>query len=408
MKSDQLFTYLFVLLLPSVLISFAANSVIFVMLMLLTIWRGQLNFGLVFFRKYLWFSSFMGSVLIAVLIDLHCHHFDTRQLTKRMAFVLIPFIMFVSEKDQQRFALKVLVYFMSVLSFLLLTIGLIRSWLNRGEILYGNWDSDTTEAFYTNDMLLNWGELSYKRIFLFLDMHPSYYALFSVVIVMILLITPIMKISKWQKALLLLLHTLMILLVSSKAGILSLLLVTGIGFFDRNNMKRSFAGLLMLMLIITVALSIPSTKLRINKTFVELMDKSGARDRSSSVGRWPLWHTLSEFSTKELVTGMGINHSRQKVYRLTGRDENMHNQFLQALVSSGVTGLAFLIVFLVLPLFYNRSSFTVTFLIVLSLNLLLENMLDRIWGIMLVSFFYSLFVFGKPEILTVNNTRTSP
>ncbi len=399
MKPESVFKYLFVLLLPSVLISFAANSVFFVLLSLIAFSQLKSNYSQVFFRKLIWFSTFIISILLALILDVYNQHgFETRHLIKRLAFVLMPFIVFYSKKNHQILALKVLVYFMSALSFLLIIIGLIRSWLNKGKIVYGNWDSETTEAFYANDMLLNWGELSYKRIFLFLDMHPTYYAFFSAVVLLIILFTPYIKLRKWQGFTLVLLHTSMILLISSKAGIISLLLITGIEFFKAKNPKHMILGVLVLSLIIITALSIPSTQLRIERAYQSVVLKDTSATKSSSLGRLELWNSINDFSTKELIIGSGIQTSRAKVKELTGKDKNMHNQFLQAIVSSGIIGLLLLICFLALPYSHSKNLFTYSFIALLFLNLFLENMLDRVWGIMLVSFFYSLFIFGDKSL----------
>ncbi len=400
MKPETVFNYLFILLLPSVLISFAANSIIFVLLcVIVALSQLRSSYSNAFFKKYGWFSTFFISIFIAFLLDIFNQHgFNTRLLTKRLAFVLLPFIVFYSKKSHQTLALKMLVYFMSILSSLFIVIGLIRSWLNKGKIVYGNWDSETTEAFYTNDMLLNWGELSYKRIFLFLDIHPTYYAFFSAVVILIILFTPFIKLGKWQRWALVFLHSLMILLISSKAGIISLFLIMGIEFFKAKNPKQMILGLSVLSLITITALSIPSTQLRIKRAYQSVVLKDASVKKSSSAGRLQLWNSLNDFSTAELISGSGIKTSRTKVKELTGQDKNMHNQFLQALVSSGVMGLILLICFLALPSFYHKNIFIYSFIAILAVNLFLENMLDRVSGIMIVAFFYSLFIFGDESL----------
>lgn len=399
MKPEIVFKYLFVLLLPSVLISFGANSIILVLLSIIAFSQPASSYSKIFFKKYLWFSAFILSILLALLLDLFNQHgFDTRHVIKRLAFLILPFIVLYSTKNHQILALKVLVYFMSILSSLLIIIGLIRAWLNKGDIVYGNWDSDTTEAFYANDMLLNWGELSYKRIFLFLDMHPTYYAFFSAVVILIILFTPFIALRKWQRLTLVLVHSFMILLISSKAGIISLLLITGIEFFRVKKPKRMLFGLFVLSLITITALSIPSTQLRIKRAYQSVVLKETSVKQSSSAGRLQLWNSLNDFSITELIIGSGIQTSRAKVKELTGQDKNMHNQFLQALVSSGIIGLALLVCFLALPYFYSKHIFTYSFIALLLINLFLENILDRVWGIMIVSFFYSLFIFGDQSL----------
>ncbi len=405
MKPVIIFKYLFILILPSVLVSFAANSIIFIMAALIAISQLKINYPPNFLKKYLWFSTFIFSILLALILDLYNQHeFDSRQLTKRLAFILMPMLICYSSKTHQRLALKALVYFLSLLSSTLIFIGLIRSWLHKGDIVYGNWDSETTEKFYANEMFLNWGELSYKRIFLFLDLHPSYYAFFSAVVILILLFTSIIKIQKWQRLGLIILHSAMILLVSSKAGILTLLLITGIEFVYRKNPKQMFLGLCIFFLIIISALSIPSTRLRFDNAYKTLTQKDDVQQNKDQ-GRLLLWNSLNEFSAKELFTGVGIQTSREKIKNLTGEDKNMHNQFLQSLVNAGILGLVLFLSFMLLPVFFSKHLFTYAFIAVLFINLLLENMMDRVWGIMIISFFYALFVFGDQSFVPVKNNR---
>ena len=399
MKLKEFFPYLLAGLLPSVLISFALNSIVFGLLSALAFFLIKTNYPDYFKKRYLLFSTFIISILIGLLLDLlHNNGFEIRQITKRLAFILIPVIIIYSNKEQQIFALKVKVYFMSFLSSVLLLVGIFRSWLNRGLISYGNWDSATTEQFYAENMLLNWGELSYKRIFLFLDLHPSYYAFFSVVTIMIILFTPHIKLTKRQRLALLLLHSLFIILISAKAGIVSLLILMCIEFFRLKNPKKILLGILTISSIIILSLSIPSTQLRLKQLYNSGISQDKTISRSSATERLLIWNSLNEFSLKELSIGTGIETSRIKVNLITGLDKNMHNQFLQSLIGSGLIGLFLLITFLLLPLNYSRNIFTASFISLLFLNLGLENMLDRIWGIMLISFFYGLFIFGDKTL----------
>jgi len=411
MKLKEFFPYLLAGLLPSVLISFALNSIVFGLLSALAFFSIKTNYPDYFKKRYLLFSTFIFSILIGLLLDLlHNNGFEIRQITKRLAFILIPVIITYSNKEQQIFALKVKVYFMSFLSSVLLLVGIFRSWLNRGLISYGNWDSATTELFYAENMLLNWGELSYKRIFLFLDLHPSYYAFFSVVTIMIILFTPHIKLTKRQRFALLLLHSLFIILISAKAGIMSLLILMCIEFFRLKNPKKILLGIVTISSIIFLSLSIPSTQLRLKQLYNSGISKDKTISRSSATERLLIWNSLNEFSLKELSIGTGIETSRVKVNLITGLDKNMHNQFLQSLIGSGLIGLFLLITFLLLPLNYSRNIFTASFISLLFLNLGLENMMDRIWGIMLISFFYGLFIFGDKTLFlekSVNLPHTS-
>lgn len=399
MKLKELFTYLLAGLLPSVLISFALNSIIFGLLSALAFLLIKNNYPDYFKKRYLLFSTFIGSIVIGLLLDLFYNSgFELRQITKRLAFILIPVIVVCSNKRQQIFALKVKVYFMSILSATLLLVGIIKSWLNRGMITYGNWDSETTEQFYSENMLLNWGELSYKRIFLFLDIHPSYYAFFSTVTLMIILFTPHIKINKWLQLTLVLLHSLCIILISSKAGIASLLILACIALFRHRNPRKMILGTLVFSSIIILSFNIPSTQLRLKQLYDSVILEGKTVSPNSDLERLYLWKSLNEFSFKELCVGIGIKTSKIKVNLITGLNKNIHNQFLQALISAGLLGLYLLISFVLLPLRYSKNIFTYSFVIVLIFNLGFENMLDRISGIMLVSLFYGLFIFGDKTL----------
>jgi O-antigen ligase len=289
------------------------------------------------------------------------------------------------------------------MSSALILFGFIRSLLNRDKILYGNWDSKTTEAFYEHDMLINWGELSYKRLFFNLDMHPSYYALFSTIAILILLFTHFIDIEKPFKRALVLLHTVMIILVSSKAGLASLFVIFILAFFFDKEMKHRLILASVLIIIVISSLSIPSTQLRLQRAYQSIRSNNTEILDSSSAERIILWKSLGQYSVSELLLGTGIQTSRSKTLLYTGIDKNLHNQFLQSLVSSGFIGLLLLIYFLMLPLFYSRGMFIHVFILVVVLNLTLENMFDRVWGVVFVSFFYALFVFGK-----LNFSRKKP
>lgn len=74
-----------------------------------------------------------------------------------------------------------------------------------------------------------------------------------------------------------------------------------------------------------------------------------------------------------------------------------HNQYLTFMISFGVPGFLICVFALVAPLFLARrqhSFLAVTFLILTLLSMLSMDTLDRAFGAGLVTFFYSLFLFG--------------
>ena len=225
-------------------------------------------------------------------------------------------------------------------------------------------------------------------------MHPSYYALFSCIAIILLLFTGIIDIKKKWKRALLILHVLMIILVSSKAGLISLFLILTVAFFSVKQIKQKLIAASVVTVVIVIIMSIPSTQLRIKKSFDSIALNNVELKTNNSDDRIILWKSLGYFSAKQLILGHGYHASVSKIHLHTGIDKNLHNQFLQTLVSSGILGLSLLIIFLLAPLRYDQSLFTKVFFGLIALNLLFENMLDRIWGIIFISFFYALFIFG--------------
>ena len=154
------------------------------------------------------------------------------------------------------------------------------------------------------------------------------------------------------------LHSAMILLISSKAGIISLFIITGGLFFRQKSFRNIALGILAMILLGLISINIPSTRLRIEKVYNEIASPSIIKDKGNNRGRLILWNTIGDYSKLELLTGIGTNTARNRVMELTGEDKNMHNQFLQALVSSGILGLILLICFISLPFVYSRHFFS--------------------------------------------------
>ena len=406
MNIKNIFNYLFVIIVPSVIFSFAANSIILVLCTLISIWLLRKNPPGNIWKKYFLFNTFTLVIVIGILIDLFNQNaLDFNQITKRLSFVLMPIIFCVSTKRFQHLALKTYVYFLTLLSSILLIAGLIRSVVNKNKIIYGNWDSETTERFYQTEMFINWGELTYKRLFFFFDMHPSYYALFSIIAIIILIFTPSIKLKKNIKWTFILIHALMIVLLSSKTGIISLFFIFFAYIFIGNSKKNMLIGVSVLLLLSLVILKTPSTEIRLKTAYNALRSGDHPMNKNSTSERLILWKTIADLSAKELILGIGNTGGRDKIISTTNIDKNMHNQFLQSLLNAGFIGLLLVTVFVFLPLYFKRNIFTVSLVSIVFLNLLFENMLDRIWGITVISFFYAFILFGSEEILNFNSAE---
>lgn len=400
MSIKNIFKYLFVLIVPSVIVSFAANSFILVLTSVISIWLLRRSPPRDVLNKYLVFNACTISVLIGFFVDLlNENTLDFNQFIKRLSFVLMPIIFCAASRQIQNLALKTYVFFLTILSSVLLVAGFIRGVLNKNQIIYGNWDSETTERFYESEMLINWGELSYKRLFFFFDMHPSYYALFSIIAVMVLVFTQTIRLKKSIKWTLVLIHVLMIVLASSKTGVISLFILVLAYLSMAKSKKHVLISVSALFILVLIIAKVPSTEIRIKRAYKSMTSDDGLMNKNSSSERLILWKSLSDLSYKELFLGVGNVGGKNILLQNTGIDKNMHNQFLQNLLNSGIFGFFLLILFVISPLFFKRNVFTVSLISIVFLNLLFENMLDRVWGITAISFFYAFIIFGSSEML---------
>jgi hypothetical protein len=406
MNIKSVFNYLFVLIVPSVIFSFAANSIILVLCTLISIWFLKKNPPQNIWKKYLLFNAFTLVIVIGLLIDLISQNtLDFNQISKRLSFVLIPVVFSVASKQTQNLALKTYVFFLTLLSSVLLIAGLVRSVINKDQIIYGNWDSETTERFYQNEMFINWGELSYKRLFFFFDMHPSYYALFSIIAIIILIFTQTIKLKKLLKWSFILIHMIMIIFLSSKTGIISLFIVLLAYLFIGQSNKNRLIGASVVLLLALIIVKTPSTEIRLKSAYKSLKSDGNLLNMSSTSERLALWNSLADLSLKELVVGVGNTGGRDRIVTNTGIDKNMHNQFLQSLLNAGFIGFSLITIFVFLPLFFKRNIFTISLVLIVFVNLLFENMLDRIWGITAISFFYAFIIFGSAEMLNFKSAK---
>ncbi|MGB5320957.1 O-antigen ligase family protein [Lutimonas sp.] len=373
---------------------------------LISIWFLKKNPPQNIWKKYLLFNAFTLVIVIGLLIDLISQNtLDFNQISKRLSFVLIPVVFSVASKQTQNLALKTYVFFLTLLSSVLLIAGLVRSVINKDQIIYGNWDSETTERFYQNEMFINWGELSYKRLFFFFDMHPSYYALFSIIAIIILIFTQTIKLKKLLKWSFILIHMIMIIFLSSKTGIISLFIVLLAYLFIGQSNKNRLIGASVVLLLALIIVKTPSTEIRLKSAYKSLKSDGNLLNMSSTSERLALWNSLADLSLKELVVGVGNTGGRDRIVTNTGIDKNMHNQFLQSLLNAGFIGFSLITIFVFLPLFFKRNIFTISLVLIVFVNLLFENMLDRIWGITAISFFYAFIIFGSAEMLNFKSAK---
>jgi O-antigen ligase len=204
-----------------------------------------------------------------------------------------------------------------------------------------------------------------------------------------------------------------IFLLSSKAGIfsllfLSLMIILYLLFINKQISK----GLLFLCLVMITFYAgfrfLPTTAGRFKKTESVLSEQkiTSPENMESNSERLDVWKAGIEVIRKHPVFGVGtgdvkdallseyLKENKLFVYNMR---LNALNQFFQTYIALGILGALLLIFMLVLPgwLAIRRIHFIYfSFLAVFTLNILVESMLEVQAGVVYYAFFNSLFFFG--------------
>jgi O-antigen ligase len=208
----------------------------------------------------------------------------------------------------------------------------------------------------------------------------------------------------------------MVALLSSKAAILScftLLILALVRNFTKNKNGRStpFVAAVTVLLIFSVLFN-PISKSRINSAITKSVvstsdlenDKILATKRSSTQARVLIWGLALEMILNS-PSGEGVGDSKACLMSMYERDEqyymlskrfNVHNQFLETAISSGLISLIFMItmfVFLSIKALRNRDILMLSVMLIITLNLLTESMFERQSGAVFISLFLGLLIF---------------
>ncbi len=214
----------------------------------------------------------------------------------------------------------------------------------------------------------------------------------------------------------LLFHTLIIyfsifiLMLSSKAGILSLVIIilsyVGVLLYKKQYLK-GVAILVVLGLAIWGMFSLFSvTSSRISdaqQTISNQTVEKGATDSTSE--RILIWQSAVSIIRENILFGVGTGDADDallktyKTNQYSGALENRlnaHNQYLQTFIAIGIIGFFVLIGLLFIPLYEalkRRNILYLLILFIITFNLLFESMFERQAGVVFYAFFNGLFFF---------------
>ena len=235
------------------------------------------------------------------------------------------------------------------------------------------------------------------KILNFIQGHPTYYSLFILLSIMvILMIMP----TGYIQLIYLIINVGTLTLLGSKAAILTFFgLLFILLYYNRQSNKK--LGLLRILLVIGIlfVLLISNTFQRFTQSF-NAVQKSDNTVYLSTDKRMEMWKSVVELPLQNLLVGNGNTNGYALIANKTSLYLNTHNQYLEAILCSGILGLLLLLYFLIGLFLVDSSSrknkLLIMFVFIISFNLIFENILNRQWGIVFIAFFLPyIYKLGK-------------
>ena len=260
--------------------------------------------------------------------------------------------------------------------------------------------------------------------------HPSYFATyltFAIAIIADFVFLNYNKMTLQARAGLMILALFfftVVFLLSSKAGIGSLIIITVLYILFVMFMKKMIQLGIWLIIISVLCFYaafnlFPYALMRINKANIinNLNESSILRDTSSTAERLVIWKTSWEIMKQNFIFGVGtgdVKDALLKKYKeknLQGLYEhklNTHNQYLQTYIALGIIGFLTLLAMLILPAIWaicKGNYLYFVFLLIFSVNIIVESMLEIQAGVIFFAFFNSFFFWtGNGWLKSSNNS----
>lgn len=207
-----------------------------------------------------------------------------------------------------------------------------------------------------------------------------------------------------------------VFLLSSKAGIGSLILTTVLYIlfvmFRKKMIKLSIGLLIITALCFYTAFNLfPYVLLRINEISIipSLNESTLGNDTRSTPERLVEWKTSWEIIKQHFIFGVGtgdVKDELMKKYKeknlqvLYDRKLNTHNQYLETFIALGILGVLVLIAMLILPAIravWKGNYLYFVFIIIFGFNILVESMLEIQAGVVFFAFFNSFLFWTGTE-----------
>ncbi len=210
---------------------------------------------------------------------------------------------------------------------------------------------------------------------------------------------------------LLLFFMVMVFLLSSRAGMLSLFILFSVQIIRKIYFLKNTYYKILTVTIISLMIVFVFRNERINRTVNQILLFENKKQDSKPIkapARIYLWKASTELIKENFLVGIGAEKFQsvfnKKYSEISGRDINdvtkqslnAHNQFLEQFVKYGIFGFLLLISLFIYPIivsFKRKNYLFLSFLLITGFNFLFESMLNTIAGIVFFAFFFNYFIF---------------
>jgi len=250
--------------------------------------------------------------------------------------------------------------------------------------------------------------------------HTSYFSMFlnfAVVLVLAWFREHLRVVTRWQLVgitLLLLYFSLMVVLITSKIGLISLLVIyllfTLLLLTQKGERKMAPYPVILAVMMVTMMLMSPGTMHRMDTStgVVKQADTVSANASESTAERILVWRSSLHIIREHPLYGVGTGNVKDallKEYEQHGikyalsRRLDAHNQYLQTTLSLGLIGLLALLTMLLWPgilAFIRKDYIYLFFILLVSMNIFVESMFENQAGVVFYAFFNTLLFWYLP------------
>jgi hypothetical protein len=233
--------------------------------------------------------------------------------------------------------------------------------------------------------------------------HSTYFALVFTFALIILFFNSFSNV--WIRYFFILTNIIVIFTFASKAVILSLIILFPIYYFYHYFNYRSLIMVVLIGFLLSLNGHVRERLVDMYQTINNVYNQKELGDLAelSTNNRIKIYKNYSNLISENYIVGHGNINGKGVVKSSFSHNFNAHNQYLQSIFNSGIIGFILLIIFCISPFLIkkgikNDKTGITFFILIILFNFIFESILYRQWGLILVSFIFSIyFQFFKSE-----------